>query len=47
MEGYPEVRYYPGTEYLDELELLCQDRALRAFHLDKKEWGVNVKCISS
>ena len=47
MEGYPRARYYPGTEHLDELELLCQDRALGAFRRDKKEWGVNVQCTSS
>eukprot|EP00066_Takifugu_rubripes_P012795 XP_011602061.1 PREDICTED: serine hydroxymethyltransferase, cytosolic [Takifugu rubripes] len=30
-EGYPGQRYYGGTEYVDDLERLCQKRALEAF----------------
>lgn len=40
------VRYYGGNEYIDELEILCQERALAAFHLDDKNWGVNVQPLS-
>lgn len=39
-------RYYGGNEYIDELETLCQQRALEAFHLDGEKWGVNVQPLS-
>jgi glycine hydroxymethyltransferase len=45
-EGYPGKRYYGGNEYIDELEKLCQERALRAFNLDSAIWGVNVQSYS-
>ncbi len=45
-EGLPNARYYGGNEYVDELELLCQKRALQAFHLDPAQWGVNVQPYS-
>lgn len=45
-EGYPGKRYYGGNEHIDELELLCQQRALNAFSLDSNEWGVNVQSYS-
>jgi len=35
-EGLPGARYYGGNEYVDELERLCQARALEAFNLDPK-----------
>ena len=39
-------RYYGGTEHVDELERLCQKRALEAFDLDSEKWGVNVQPYS-
>nr|AYV89062.1 Serine hydroxymethyltransferase, mitochondrial [Tetranychus truncatus] len=45
-EGYPGKRYYGGTEIIDEIELLCQKRALEAFRLDPAKWGVNVQPLS-
>nr|XP_002127233.1 serine hydroxymethyltransferase, cytosolic [Ciona intestinalis] len=45
-EGYPGVRYYGGTENIDELERLCQKRALEVFKLNPEEWGVNVQPYS-
>lgn len=40
------IRYYGGNEHIDELETLCQQRALEAFHLDGQKWGVNVQPLS-
>ncbi|XP_058415540.1 serine hydroxymethyltransferase, cytosolic isoform X2 [Diceros bicornis minor] len=45
-EGYPGQRYYGGTEFIDELELLCQKRALLLYDLDPQCWGVNVQPYS-
>ncbi|XP_039260153.1 serine hydroxymethyltransferase, cytosolic-like [Styela clava] len=45
-EGYPGVRYYGGAEYIDEMERLCQRRALELFKLNKDEWAVNVQPYS-
>jgi Serine hydroxymethyltransferase len=45
-EGYPGARYYGGTQHIDEIELLCQKRALEAFNLDPNKWGVNVQPLS-
>ncbi|KAF1977074.1 serine hydroxymethyltransferase [Bimuria novae-zelandiae CBS 107.79] len=45
-EGYPGARYYGGNQHIDEIELLCQKRALEAFGLDSEKWGVNVQCLS-
>ncbi|CEQ40907.1 SPOSA6832_02572, partial [Sporobolomyces salmonicolor] len=45
-EGLPGARYYGGNEVVDELEVLCQKRALEAFHLESKTWGVNVQPYS-
>lgn len=45
-EGYPGVRYYGGNEFIDEVERLCQKRALETFDLDPTLWGVNVQPYS-
>merc|ERR1711939_947446 len=45
-EGLPGARYYGGNEVVDELEVLCQKRALEAFHLEGSKWGVNVQPYS-
>ena len=47
-EGYKGARYYGGNENIDEIESLCIQRALDAFHLnkEKEEWGVNVQALS-
>ncbi|EJD39371.1 hydroxymethyltransferase [Auricularia subglabra TFB-10046 SS5] len=45
-EGLPGARYYGGNEWIDELEQLCRERALKAFNLDPAKWGVNVQPYS-
>lgn len=45
-EGYPGARYYGGNENIDQVELLCQRRALEVFGLNPEEWGVNVQSLS-
>jgi len=45
-EGYPGARYYRGTEFVDKVELLANQRALKAFGLDDAVWGVNVQPLS-
>lgn len=45
-EGMPGARYYGGNEYIDQIETLCCERALMAFHLGPESWGVNVQSYS-
>merc|ERR1712217_543518 len=45
-EGQPGNRYYGGNEVIDKIENLCKSRALKAFGVDEKEWGVNVQPYS-
>jgi len=45
-EGYPGMRYYGGTEIVDKVELLTQQRALDLYKLDPDKWGVNVQPYS-
>ena len=45
-EGLPNKRYYGGNNFIDELELLTQKRALNAFDLHPDTWGVNVQAYS-
>jgi hypothetical protein len=39
-------RYYGGNQFIDEMELLCQRRALEVYGLNPEEWGVNVQPYS-
>ncbi|KAI3383650.1 hypothetical protein SNEBB_009238 [Seison nebaliae] len=43
---YPGARYYGGTNVVDKVERLCQQRALDAFGLNSNEWFVNVQPLS-
>lgn len=45
-EGLPHYRYYGGNEIIDQIEELCQKRALEAYGLDPDKWGVNVQPYS-
>lgn len=57
-EGYPGRRYYGGNTVVDEVERLCQERALKLFKLSPKKptrttdgvqsggWHVNVQPLS-
>ena len=42
-EGLPGKRYYGGTEFVDQVETLCNERALQAYRLNPEEWGVNTQ----
>lgn len=45
-EGLPGARYYGGNENIDEMERICQRRALGLFELSSDEWDVNVQPYS-
>lgn len=45
-EGYPGKRYYGGNQVIDEIETLTQNRALKLFKLNPKNWSVNVQALS-
>jgi len=45
-EGLPHARYYGGNEVVDQIEELCQTRALEVYGLDPEKWGVNVQPYS-
>jgi len=45
-EGLPGKRYYGGNDYVDQMERLCQQRALKAFSLSSEDWSVNVQAYS-
>ncbi len=45
-EGYSGSRYYGGSEYVDELEDLTKERALKLFRAPKSRWHVNVQALS-
>ncbi|KAG1664768.1 hypothetical protein FOA52_013620 [Chlamydomonas sp. UWO 241] len=42
-EGRPNARYYGGNEFIDQVETMCENRAISLFGLDPKQWGVNVQ----
>merc|ERR1711990_1127247 len=45
-EGQAGSRYYGGNEVIDKIENLCKSRALTAFGVSDKKWGVNVQPYS-
>ena len=45
-EGYPGARYYGGNQYIDKIENLCRERALRVYGLDPGVWRANVQAYS-
>merc|ERR1711970_129229 len=45
-EGQAGSRYYGGNQVIDKIENLCKARALAAFGVSDKEWGVNVQPYS-
>ena len=45
-EGEVGNRYYGGCRYIDEIERLCKERALKCFRLAPSKWGVNVQPYS-
>ncbi len=45
-EGYPHKRYYQGQGFVDEIEEIARERALKAFSLNEEEYGVNVQSYS-
>ena len=45
-EGLPGARYYGGNAYIDQMERLCQTRALSVFGLESSTWSVNVQPYS-
>ena len=44
-EGYPKKRYYAGNEIIDQIEILAQERAQRAFKIGK-DWHINIQPYS-
>lgn len=45
-EGQPFKRYYQGNQFIDQIEALVEQRALRAFSLTEDEWHVNVQPVT-
>jgi len=45
-EGYAGARYYGGNQFVDQIEVLCKERALKVFKLSPKAWHVNVQPYS-
>jgi glycine hydroxymethyltransferase len=45
-EGLPGKRYYGGNVFIDKIEQMCIDRALKAFGLKPDVWGCNVQPYS-
>jgi len=45
-EGEIGRRYYGGNEFIDKVEGLVKERALKCYRLNPEEWGVNVQVLS-
>ncbi|HTK03348.1 MAG TPA: serine hydroxymethyltransferase [Alphaproteobacteria bacterium] len=45
-EGQPNKRYYQGNEFVDQIETICEENALKAFGLSSKDWSANVQPYS-
>lgn len=45
-EGQPNKRYYQGNENVDQVELICEENALKAFGLSADKWSANVQPYS-
>ncbi len=45
-EGQPGKRYYQGQKFVDQIETLCEERALEAFGLSDQKWQANVQPYS-
>lgn len=45
-EGYPGSRYYGSCQFVDKIETVCQQRALKAFSVEPEQWGVNVQALA-
>lgn len=45
-EGQPHKRYYQGQEFVDQIEIICEEEALKTFKLDPAKWHVNVQGYS-
>lgn len=45
-EGYSAYRYYGGNEYVDKIENLTKEQALKAFKISSGKWDVNIQPYS-
>ena len=45
-EGYAGARYYGGNQFVDQIEVLAKERALKVFKLSPAGWHVNVQPYS-
>lgn len=47
-EGYSHARYYRGNTFIDQIEDLAKERALKLFvpAKERENWGVNVQALS-
>lgn len=44
--NFYHYRYYGGNEFIDQVETVCQKRALETYRLNPDEWGCNVQPLS-
>jgi glycine hydroxymethyltransferase len=45
-EGYSHKRYYGGQTFIDKIEDMAKERALKLFKLNSEKWHVNVQPLS-